>query len=84
MKTINQRPLGVKLAKQLGAVKTLAVIKDKTSTHEDIFKAAIAEVGMDKFVKCILEQEPSWAHYALRFIPNLGVHQDNRVFKFTP
>ena len=83
METINERILGAELAKKMGALKTLVVIQDEKKCYEDIFKSAIEEVGLDKFAKCILEQDPSWSHYALRFVPNLGEHRDALVERAT-
>lgn len=61
-----QRTKGIELAKAAGAAKTLAAISDKDACYEDIFKAALAEVGPDALVKGILQGPPEWAQAAVR------------------
>lgn len=78
-----QRRIGVRLATELGAQKTLAIIKDPKSSYEEIFKTAASEVGVDTLVSCILQNNPIWAHNALRFVPNLGNQREAVIKKAT-
>src|SRR5262249_3337597 len=71
-----QRQLGLRLAKTLGARKTQDIIKDPTSSYELIIKTALMEIGLDKLIPNVLEGPPEWAVYALRNIPNPGSHRD--------
>lgn len=78
MNTQNQRLEAAKLARQLNAPKTLAILNDdtKNSPIDVILKIAVDEVGLDKLVSVILASEHSfWALGALRHIPNLGKHE---------
>jgi hypothetical protein len=74
MKTDEQRGLGLKLAKSLGAVKTQEIIKN--SNFETILKTASTEMSLDKLVSTVLEGPPEWAYQTLRSVPNLS--NDNR------
>jgi len=78
MNAAEQRRLGVKLAVKADAPKTLAVIKDTTSSYEDILATAVCEIGAEKLAS-MLESEPEWAHYALLFVPDLGEGRDALV-----
>jgi hypothetical protein len=74
--TQDQRKDGVKLAIQLNATKTLEVIKDPSQGIEAILKSAVAEVGLNKLVSIILDNNYSyWALGALRYLPNLGEYE---------
>jgi hypothetical protein len=76
MNTQDQRKDGVKLAVQLGANKTLELIKDPNQNLDAILKSAVAEVGLEKVVSIILDNNYSyWALGALRYIPNLGEYE---------
>jgi hypothetical protein len=74
MNVEEQRRLGVRLATEANAPKTLAAIKDADSCYETILKTAAEEVGVEKLVAAIKDQDPSWSHYALEYIPELGEH----------
>ncbi|MGZ4860997.1 MAG: hypothetical protein ACXV8M_15665, partial [Candidatus Angelobacter sp.] len=74
MKTDEQRGLGLKLAKSLGAVKTQELIKN--SNFETILKTASTEISLDKLVSTVLEGPAEWAYQTLRSVPNLS--NDNR------
>ena len=79
MNTQNQRLEAAKLARQLDAPKTLAVLNDETknSPIDAILKTAVDEVGLDKLISVILESDyPFWALGALRYIPNLGEYEE--------
>ena len=71
-----QRQIGEQLASQLGANKTLSQIKNQNSGYKEIFNTAVAEVGMDKFVHYVLQNNPIWAHNVLRYVPNLGQYRE--------
>ena len=76
MNTQDQRKDGVKLAVQLNATKTLELIKDDTKGIEAILQSAVAEVGLDKLVSIVLDNNYSyWALGALRYIPHLGKYE---------
>ncbi|MBL7746982.1 MAG: hypothetical protein JNM19_06115 [Chitinophagaceae bacterium] len=70
-----QRKLGLKLASQYNAPKTLALVKDPNSCYAAILNTAAAEVGLDKLVPVLLENDPFWAAQALLHMPNLGGYQ---------
>jgi hypothetical protein len=76
-----QRDLGIKLATELGAAKTLAALNDKDVCFKDILPTAAAEIGMDKFVSIILQNDPSWAAKTLASVPNLGDYRNQLVKK---
>jgi hypothetical protein len=75
MKTDEQRALGLKLAKSLGAVKTQEIIKNANTNFETILKTASTEIGLEKLVSNILEGPPEWAFHTLRDVPNLSNDQ---------
>ncbi|HLP64985.1 hypothetical protein [Flavobacterium sp.] len=75
MNTENQRLDAAKLARQLGASETLAIINDdsKNSSIQEILEAADQEVGREKLMSTILESDhPFWALGALRYLSDLG------------
>src|SRR5260370_7129458 len=72
----DQRRIGMKLASEVGATKTLAIITDPNSSYESILKSAASEVGVDKLASAILQNHPMWAGEALRFVPNLPNYPD--------
>lgn len=75
MNTQDQRLEAAKLARQLGASQTLAVLNDETknSPIDVILQTADAEVGRDKLMSVILDSDyPFWALGALRYLPDLG------------
>lgn len=81
MKTDEQRGLGLKLAKSLGAVKTQEIIKNANSNFETILKTASTEIGLDKLVSNVLEGPAEWAYYTLRNVPNLSNDQRNTLIR---
>jgi hypothetical protein len=75
MNTQNQRLDAAKLARELNAPNTLAIINDETknSPISDILKSADEEVGREKLMTTILNSDhPFWALGALRSLSNLG------------
>lgn len=77
MKFEEQRKLGVRLAKEAGATKTLEAIKDPNVCYGEILKTAADEVGMDKLVSVLRENNPIWATQALTAFHDLGeFHSD--------
>lgn len=80
-----QRNLGVKLAAQLDAGKTLDIIKDTGSCYDEIFRSAAAELGTDKLASLVLEQnEPSWALAVLRHVPEIDDYRQALIAKSAP
>lgn len=71
-----QREIGLEMAVAAGAIRTQAVIKNKSSCYEDILNTAIAEKGLDYVTKRVLESDPEWASQMLQHIPDLGDHRD--------
>src|SRR5215203_3801458 len=69
MEINEQRKLGVKLAHQVGATKTLEAIKDTNMCYEEIMQTAADEVGFEKLASVILENDAEWAFHALRTLP---------------
>lgn len=79
MNTQDQRLEAAKLARQLNAPKTMAILNDETknSPINEILKTADEEVGRDKLMSVILDSDyPYWALGALRYLPNLGAYED--------
>ena len=84
MNTQDQRLEAAKLARQLNAPQTLAILNDdtKNSPIDVILKTADAEVGRDKLMSVILDSAyPYWAIGALRYLPNLGDYQCQLIAK---
>lgn len=79
-----QRKLGVRLAKEHGAEKTLAAIKDPNSCYTDILETAASEVGMDKLVSVLKENDPIWATQALTVFSDLGDHHSDLAANSVP
>lgn len=78
MNTQNQRLDAAKMARELNAPNTLAIINDETKNSPigDILKSADNEVGREKLIKTILNSDhPFWALGALRYLPNIGSHE---------
>ena len=71
MKHDEQRGLGLKLAKTLGAVRTQDILKDANNNFEAILKAASTELGPDKLVANVLQGPAEWSYHTLRYVPNL-------------
>lgn len=76
-----QRAAGLRMAIAAKALKTKAAIKDVDSCYEDIFKAAIADVGLNETVARVLEGDPEWASQMLATIPDLGNHREALLHK---
>lgn len=79
MNTQDQRLEAAKLARQLGASNTLAIINDETknSPIDVILKSADAEIGREKLMSVILESEYQfWALGALRYLSGLGDYEE--------
>ncbi len=79
MDTQEQRLKAAKLARQLGASKTLSLINDdsKNSPIDLILKTAVEEIGIKKLILIILESEYSlWALGALRYLSNIDEYKD--------
>ncbi len=74
-----QRIMAAKLANDLNASKTLQLIDDQTKHIGEILRSAADEIGTDRLVSCILENDPVWAINALKYLPNLGKHRDALV-----
>lgn len=76
MKQIEQRRLGLRLAKAVGATETRAAIGNKHICFADILKTAVTESeqvgGLELLVSKILKGPPEWAYAALFYVPNLG------------
>lgn len=76
-----QREHGIKLATDLGASKTLAALNDKDVCFKDILPIAASEVGIEKFVSVITQNDPTWAAKALAFVPDLGNYRAELIKK---
>jgi hypothetical protein len=76
-----QRKFASGLAQEAGASKTLSAIQDKNSCFEDIFRTAVAEVGVQKLVEYLLRGDPNWAYQALRYVPDLGSNREMLIKK---
>lgn len=84
MNTQDQRLEAAKLARQLGASQTLAILNDETknSPIDVILKTADEEVGREKLISVILESDYNyWAVGALRYLDNLGDDKAKLVAK---
>ena len=78
-----QRKLGVKLASQYDAPKTMAMLKDPNACYADILQTATEEIGVDNVLAQVLQGPAQWAQNAYLAIPNLGSSQDAIVEKAT-
>ena|GEM_PF-6406578 len=76
-----QRNLGISLAEKAGAPETTQLLQAGTVCYKDIFKAAIAEVGLQKLVDNLQVGDPIWAYEALRNIDDLGTYKDALIKK---
>ena len=75
-----QRATAIRLATELEAPRTLAILKsDQYRDVSKVLTTAAAEVGLDKLVPAILNSYPAWAGEALRFLPDLGDYRKNLV-----
>jgi hypothetical protein len=82
MSVRDQRKLGVKLAKQTGAHRTLEAIKRKDANYESVFRQAAAELGVDKVVELVLAQnERAWVWAVLRHVDCTEGHRDALLSK---
>lgn len=69
MNVEEQRKLGVRLAKEAGAEKTVEAIKNTDVCFEDILKTAYEELGAEKFAAILKDNEAEWSNYALKIVP---------------
>ncbi len=79
MNTQNQRLEAAKLARELDAPKTLAVLNDdtKNSPISEILETADKEVGREKLMSVILNSDyPFWALGALRYLSDIDTYKD--------
>ena len=81
MKPDEQRALGLKLAKTLGAVRTQDILKDANNNFEAILKAASTEIGPDKLVSNVLQGPAEWSYHTLRYVPNLTGDQRDALIR---
>ena len=81
MKHDEQRGLGLKLAKTLGAVRTQDILKDANNNFEAILKAASTELGPDKLVANVLQGPAEWSYHTLRYVPNLTGDQRDALIR---
>jgi hypothetical protein len=73
MKVNPLRTLARKVAMQLNAPKSVALLKDAKASYQDIMVSIANELGIEKFTAAVLKQkDPSFAFNALRFVPNLS------------
>lgn len=76
-----QREYGIKLATEFGAAKTLAALNDKNICFKDILPIAASEVGIEKFVSVLMQNDPTWAAKALAYVPDLGDYRSELIKK---
>ena len=74
MNVEEQRKLGLRLAIEAGAEKTVAAIKDTNMCYGDILKTAADEIGMEKLVSILGESDPIFASQAMTAFPDAGEH----------
>jgi hypothetical protein len=74
-----QRQSAIELAKQEGAVKTLAALENEDFCYEEIIKTAADEVGVEKLAAVLAKNSPTWALNALRYVPDLGEYRDSLI-----
>jgi hypothetical protein len=67
-----QRKLGLKLAIQLNATKTIALLKDTNACYSEILKVAAEELGVDTVLNHILQGPDNWSRIAHLNFPELG------------
>lgn len=80
MEINGQRSTAIRLATELEAPRTLAILKsDQYRDVCAVLKTAADEVGLDKLVPAIINSYPAWAGEALRFLPDLGSYRQNLV-----
>jgi hypothetical protein len=80
MEINEQRSAAIRLATELNAPRTLAILKsDEYRDVSAVLKTAADEVGLDKLVPAILNSHPAWAGEALLVLPDLGSHRKDLV-----
>lgn len=80
MEINEQRSTAIRLATEMDAPRTLAILKsDEYRDVSAVLKTAADEVGLDKLVPAILNSYPAWAGEALLFLPDLGCHRKDLV-----
>ena len=82
MQLADQRKLGVKLATEFDAPRTLTLIKNAASSYREIFETAAEELGANKLAELVLEQDdPTWALAVLRHVPEARDTRDALMAK---
>jgi hypothetical protein len=81
MKISEQRNLGISLAKEANAAKTLQILENTTSCYKDILNTAMDELGLEKLCTYLVKGDPIWSYQALRNINDLGTHRDVLIKK---
>jgi len=81
MNVEEQRRLGVRLATEANAPKTLAAIKDVNSCYDTILQTAAEELGVDKLTSYLLENDPEWAFHALLSVSDIGNKREALIEK---
>ena len=80
MEINGQRSTAIRLATEMEAPRTLAILKsDEYRDVSAVLKTAADEVGLDKLVPAIIKYYPAWAGEALRFLPDLGSYRQNLI-----
>lgn len=69
---VEERKEGIRLAKEQGAVKTLEAIKNPDVCYDAILRTAANEIGADKLVSILKEQNSFWAQNAIMHLNDLG------------
>lgn len=76
-----QRRIGVRLAEAEKAPKTSQIINDPDSCYNEILTVAAEEIGIDRLVARVLDNDPEWAYRVLLHVPDLGSHRDALIAK---
>ncbi|SDB80441.1 hypothetical protein GA0111570_102231 [Raineyella antarctica] len=76
-----QRQIGLGLAEAENATRTSRVIKDPDACYDDIFAAAVEEIGIDRLVARVLDNGPEWAYRVLLHVSDLGSHRSALIAK---
>ncbi len=80
MNVEDQRKIGARLASDIDAARTMALIEDPSSGYQEIFRMAVHELGAGKLASLVLEQEePDWALNAVRHIPGIDEAQRDKL-----
>lgn len=76
-----ERLHAMKLAKAVGAPKTLATLANKDACFESIIRTGMSEVGLDTLVSQVLEGPPMWAQKTLLYVADVGSHRKALINK---